>query len=524
MPRWEPEAEHRRRHEGGHEQLSAERRGAERPGKLDLAHPGHRLGQPLAVRAPQPPQPREDEREYGGPAQQPIVAIEEQRDEAVAAPGVAGGRARIGRALPGDVRGVRRWPAVERLVEGHIERDGEERQLDRSHRECAALGAPELAHREGANHHARRHELGPEPWQGAQQRKAHERLRANDALTQAQGEQRRARERRAGGQLRIHGAAVGHKRRAEPHGNRRAERPRIGCHPQGEPVGERHRERGDRGQEQLHARRAADGIRGGDQQREAHPVRLVQPALGPASVAVQLVGIEVGVRPLGVLVEHVHVAVLDDRLRGQQVVRLVAAVLRGAERVQPERGRVGGEQQQPEGEGAAHRAPHPSRARLCDYRDLLLVDRHRAPQALAYQHVHDAEVVHDEGRLRVDPLEVLGAAQGIDLLLAPANAARTRRARRRAAGAGIPRSSRCRPSDCIWPYSSIVSLKTSRARSSRPRTTWPQPMNRPASAMRFSLGSGVWREPNPQQPSARAITICWTSSVPSPMVRIFASR
>jgi hypothetical protein len=28
----------------------------------------------------------------------------------------------------------------------------------------------------------------------------------------------------------------------------------------------------------------------------------------------------------------------------------------------------------------------------------------------------------------------------------------------------------------------------------------------------------------PQQPSARAITICCTSSVPSPIVRIFASR
>ena len=27
-----------------------------------------------------------------------------------------------------------------------------------------------------------------------------------------------------------------------------------------------------------------------------------------------------------------------------------------------------------------------------------------------------------------------------------------------------------------------------------------------------------------QAPSARAITICWTSSVPSPIVRIFASR
>ena len=29
---------------------------------------------------------------------------------------------------------------------------------------------------------------------------------------------------------------------------------------------------------------------------------------------------------------------------------------------------------------------------------------------------------------------------------------------------------------------------------------------------------------SPQAPRARAITICWTSSVPSPMVRIFASR
>jgi len=52
VPRWEPEAEHRRRHEGGHDQLSAERRGAERPGKLDLAHSGQRLCQPLAVRVP----------------------------------------------------------------------------------------------------------------------------------------------------------------------------------------------------------------------------------------------------------------------------------------------------------------------------------------------------------------------------------------------------------------------------------------------------------------------------------------
>ena len=32
------------------------------------------------------------------------------------------------------------------------------------------------------------------------------------------------------------------------------------------------------------------------------------------------------------------------------------------------------------------------------------------------------------------------------------------------------------------------------------------------------------RERAPQAPRARAITICWTSSVPSPIVRIFASR
>ena len=42
---------------------------------------------------------------------------------------------------------------------------------------------------------------------------------------------------------------------------------------------------------------------------------------------------------------------------------------------------------------------------------------------------------------------------------------------------------------------------------------------------------GDEREPERQRPpdrghapSARAMTICWTSSVPSPMVRIFASR
>jgi hypothetical protein len=307
------------------------------------------------MRAPQPPEPREGQRKDRRPAQQPVFAVEEQRDQAVGALGVPPRRARVGRALAGNVRGVRRGAAVERLVEGHVERHGDERELDRSHSERPARRPPERARGHGANHHAGRHELGAEPRQGAEQRKTHERLYPNYALVEAQGQQRRARECGARCELRVHRAAVGHEWRAEADGERRAERPRVGCHAQREPVRQRQRESGDRGEEQLHALRAAYGVRRCDQQRKADPVRLVQPALDLASVAPQLVRIEVGVRALGVLVLHVHVAVLDDRLRGQQVVRLVAAVLRGAERVQAERGRVRGEQQQKEGEGAAHR-------------------------------------------------------------------------------------------------------------------------------------------------------------------------
>jgi hypothetical protein len=84
-------------------------------------------------------------------------------------------------------------------------------------------------------------------------------------------------------------------------------------------------------------------------------MRLVQPALGPPALAVQLVRIEVGVRALLVLVEDVHVAVLDDRLRGQQVVRLVARVVGVPEGREPESCCVDAEEEQPEGEGATHR-------------------------------------------------------------------------------------------------------------------------------------------------------------------------
>ena len=89
VARREPEAEHSRRHECGHHELSAERGGAERGRELDVAHLRHRLRQPLAMRAPEPPEAGEGQREHRRPAQQPVVAVEEEGHEAVAALHVA---------------------------------------------------------------------------------------------------------------------------------------------------------------------------------------------------------------------------------------------------------------------------------------------------------------------------------------------------------------------------------------------------------------------------------------------------
>jgi hypothetical protein len=355
VPRWKPEAEHRRRHERRHQQLSAQRGGAQRGRELDPADPRHSLGEPLAVRAPQPPQPGEGQREHRRPAQQPVLAVDEQRDQPVAALEIAAREGGLGRRFARRLGGVRRRPAVERLVERHEQRDGEQRELDRAHRQCPAPRPPESARRDQADQRARRHELRAQPRKGTEQREAQERLRAHDALAKPQREQRRPGQCRARGQLRVDGAPIGHERWAEPDTQRRAECPRVRCHTQREPVRQRHRQRRDRGEEQLDGLRAADGVGGRDQERKADPVRLVPPTLGLAAMRVQLVGVEAGVGALGVLVAHVHVAVVDDRLRRQQVVRLVAPVVGGTEGVQADGGRVDAEQQQPEGKGATHR-------------------------------------------------------------------------------------------------------------------------------------------------------------------------
>jgi hypothetical protein len=98
----------------------------------------------------------------------------------------------------------------------------------------------------------------------------------------------------------------------------------------------------------------AERIRRKDQQRKADPVRLVQPAVGLAPVPVEPVGVEIRKLASGVLIADVDVRVPGERLGRQQVVGLVTAVLGGAESAQPERGRVGGEQQRKEGGGPAH--------------------------------------------------------------------------------------------------------------------------------------------------------------------------
>jgi hypothetical protein len=261
----------------------------------------------------------------------------------------------VSRALVRRARGVRRRTAVDGLVERHVERHREERQLDDAHRQRPAPCPPQRSCRQRADHHPRRHELRAQPRQRAEQREAGEGVHARHPLAQPQRQQRRTRQRGARRRLRVHRAAVCEERRAESHGQRRAECPWIGHHPQREPVREHHREGGDGREEQLHGPGAADRVRGSYQQRKSDPVRLVQPAPGPAAVPPQLIRIEVGVRPRRVLVEHVHVPVVHDRLGREQVVRLVAAVVRPAEGVQPERGRIGGEQHQPEGERATHR-------------------------------------------------------------------------------------------------------------------------------------------------------------------------
>ena len=243
--------------------------------------------------------------------------------------------------------GVRSRPAVERLVEAHVESDAEQRQLDRAEGERALARPPHRAGGEEADHEAGGYELEAQPGQRAQQGEAAERRGPGGPGVEADREQGGAGQRGARAQLGIDGGAVGQERRAQPDRRGRADGPRVGHHVPGEPVGEHHRQRRQRGQKELDGDGAAEQPGGHEQEREADPEGLVEAPVGLLAPALEVVGIEVRVGALGVLVADVEVAVIDQRLDRQQIVRLVAAVVGVAEGVEAEGGRVDAEEHEP---------------------------------------------------------------------------------------------------------------------------------------------------------------------------------
>jgi hypothetical protein len=211
-----------------------------------------------------------------------------------------------------------------------------------------------------ADHQPGNGKLRTKPRKRAEQGEAGEGLRPGGPLSHPQRQKRRAREACRARQLGIHGGAVREQRGREPAHKRGADRPRIRRYPQSEKVRQGARQRSDRRKEHLDRLGAADRERRGDQYRQADAVRLVERAVHRPPVAVEHVGIEGVVGAQAELVLHIEIAVVDERLRREQVVGLVAAVVRAAEGVKPERGHVRGEQDQPDERGAPlHAAPRP---------------------------------------------------------------------------------------------------------------------------------------------------------------------
>ena len=303
---------------------------------------------PRAARAPQQPGREEAQREHRRPAQQAVVAVDPQRRQARHALQVVDRETGARRAVARSVGGVGREAAEEAVVEREVEDERAEHHLGGGDRRKPAASARGPAHEQHRDRQAGERVLGPEPGQRGQQHGAAERVAKPRALAQRQRRQRRAGQQRAGGQLGMDARGVGERGRGEPgqQGGRR--RPRLGHHPAREQCGEHEAERRDRGEEELDEGRAAERVGGRDQQREADAVRLVAAPERELPVGRQRAGIEARVGARRVLVAQVEVAVGDDRLGGEQVVRLVAAVLRAGEGVDPERRRVGGEQDRPE--------------------------------------------------------------------------------------------------------------------------------------------------------------------------------
>src|ERR687898_1487799 len=161
--------------------------------------------------------------------------------------------------------------------------------------------------------------------------------------------------------------------------------------------------------------------------------------------------------------------------------------------------------------------------RLRDDRDLLLVDGHGAAEALAEGRRHDTQVVDDQRRLRHRALEVLVAVHGVHLVLASAQ-------QRETSELASVRLQQAHLEALDAPVGLQLPVQLDGLVEDVERTVLPSaydlaPADEKAGISHvILLGSGFCASLTAQQPSARAITICWTSSVPSPIVRILASR
>jgi len=361
VARREPEAVHRRREERGDEELRKRRGAAEQQGPAGLlvgrrrelvaAFPGKR-----PVRQPRPGQ---REREHRRPAQQPVVAVQDQGHQPVGAFQVAERERRVGRRLALEVSRVGSGTAVQRLVHQHVGNRAHRHQPHPGDRDRASPAGPHGADGEDADHEPGRRELRPEPGQSPEQRRASEpRGPRWRPLREPQRQQRRPGQGGARRELRIDGRAVCEQRRRHADRERREQRPPIRDKPAREQVGQRATHGRDHRQEELHRDRPPEHERRRDQGREAGAVRLVQSPVARGAVHVEVVGVEAGVLARGVVVEHVEVAVLDQRARGQQVVGLVAAVVGRTEGVEAQRRRVERQQRDEDRDGAAGGTGH----------------------------------------------------------------------------------------------------------------------------------------------------------------------
>jgi len=348
-----------------HQKLDADHGGAQARGALGLARARQRPGEASARRARQQEQAAEGQRQHRGPAQQAQPRVHEQRDQPRRAFEVVQAL-HSARVHPWRVDRVGRQPAVQGLVDGDPEGHREEGELRAADGEQAAPHPPQVAGGNESDQRGRREVLHPQPRHEAEQGEQHERLAARDPIVLTQGEQGRAGQADAGRELGQHRGGVHQQRRRETHGGGRAEGPGVGHDAQRQAVAQADRQGGDGGEQQRRTRRPCYREGRSYQQRHPDPRGLEQLTLALLADRPHRCGLVVAVGALAQVVEDVEVAVLDQRLRREQDVRLVAREARRALGLEAGRQGVGekepGEEEGAAAQGAAHARPGPDAA------------------------------------------------------------------------------------------------------------------------------------------------------------------